>query len=152
MGKELVPLQDMQRLFVIAYVCNGANGTQAACKAGYSRKTARVIAQDLLAKPHVEAAVAAERSRVLGGEIGVLGVAVLRGILRDKNAKDSVRLDAAKVALSLAGHVAPKAPEPEQDHRDRPMSEWTAAELEAFIAKGRQAIENVEKPVISGTC
>ena len=150
MGKELQPLTDMQTAFVVAFVFNGGNATQAAKKAGYSAHSARVQAQILLAKPHVLAAIHVEQARVIGGELATLAVGVVRNILKDKTASKAVRLDAAKVALSLAGHVAPKAPEA-IDNKDKPVSEMTVEELEDFIRKGREAMDRSARPMIDAT-
>ncbi len=136
---------EQQAVFVRKYVSNGGNGSDAARLAGYSEKSAGRYAYELLQKPHVLAAIHAEQARVIGTEAATLSVGVIVGILRDKDAKDSVRLDAAKIGLALAGHVAPKAPEPEPDKAGRPMTEWSAAELEEFIRKGRAAIAEAKK-------
>ena len=132
---------EQQAAFVNEYVATGGNGSEAARRAGYSKKSASQAAYQLLQKPHILVAIHAEQARQIDGEIATLAVGVLRGILKDKTAKDSVRLDAAKIGLALAGHVAPKAPEPEPDKGARPMTEWSAAELEEFIRKGRASIE-----------
>lgn len=55
-------LTDKQAAFCAEYLID-LNATQAAIRAGYSAKTARVTAQQLLTKPHVE-----ERLRVLMNE------------------------------------------------------------------------------------
>ncbi len=136
---------EQQAVFVREYVSNGGNGSEAARLAGYSEKSAGKYAYELLQKPHVLFAVHAEQARVIGSEAATLAVGVIVGILKDEDAKSSVRLDAAKAALALAGHVAPKAPEPVDDPSDYPMSEWSAAELEDFIRRGKAAIEAAEK-------
>jgi phage terminase small subunit len=46
-----------QRRFVAEYLVDG-NGTQAAIRAGYSKRTARKIASEILTKPDIRAAVA----------------------------------------------------------------------------------------------
>ncbi len=136
---------EQQAVFVREYVSNGGNGSKAARLAEYSEKSAGKYAYELLQKPHILVAIHAEQARVIGSEAATLAVGVIVGLLKDKGAKDSVRLDAAKAALALAGHVAPKAPELKDDPSDYPMSEWTAAELEEFIREGRAAIEEAKK-------
>jgi len=49
-----------QRMFVQTYFDNGFNATRAAITAGYSKKTAKDIACENLAKPNIKAAIAAE--------------------------------------------------------------------------------------------
>lgn len=57
------PLTPKQQRFIEEYLVD-LNGTQAAIRAGYSRKTANVQASDLLTKPNIMAAVqAAQRER-----------------------------------------------------------------------------------------
>jgi phage terminase small subunit len=51
-----------QQRFVEAYLAN-PNGAQAAVKAGYSARTARVIASENLRKPGIAAAIAKARKR-----------------------------------------------------------------------------------------
>ena len=136
---------EQQAVFVTEYVATGGNGAKAARRAKYSKKSAAQVAYQLLQKPHILVAIHAEQARQICGEIATLAVHVLLGILKDKTAKDSVRLDAAKIGLALAGHVSPKAPEPDDGHQDRPMSEWTSVELEEFIRKGRSAIDGADK-------
>lgn len=55
-----------QTRFVAEYLID-LNGTQAAIRAGYSRKTADVIASENLGKPEIAAAVAAGKARQLEG-------------------------------------------------------------------------------------
>jgi len=49
-----VKLTDRQRVFIKEYIANGNNGTQAAIKAGYSKKAARQAAVETLSKPYIE--------------------------------------------------------------------------------------------------
>lgn len=53
----LETLTQKQRKFVLAYLSNGFNATQAAIVAGYSRKTARSIGAENLTKPDIKAAI-----------------------------------------------------------------------------------------------
>lgn len=48
-------LRQRQKAFVHYYIANGFNGTRAAISAGYSRKNARNIASENLAKPNIRA-------------------------------------------------------------------------------------------------
>jgi phage terminase small subunit len=52
-----------QQAFVTEYL-RDKNGTQAAIRAGYSKKTARAIASELLTKPDIAAAVQAVQQQV----------------------------------------------------------------------------------------
>lgn len=57
-------LNRKQKRFVAEYAVDGIGGA-AARRAGYSERTANVIASQLLTKPHVRAAVDAEQARIL---------------------------------------------------------------------------------------
>ena len=54
--EELLPLNDKQERFCYEY-CLDLNGTQAAIRAGYSQKTAGVIATENLKKPNIQARI-----------------------------------------------------------------------------------------------
>lgn len=51
--KKKIKLTKRQEHFCREYIVNGHNGTQAAIKAGYSKKTANQIATENLAKPYI---------------------------------------------------------------------------------------------------
>jgi phage terminase small subunit len=136
-------LNDQQAIFIHEYVCGGGNASKAAREAGYSEKSAGQYAHELLQKPHIQAAIHAEQARQIGGELASMAVGVIRNILKDTSAANSVRLDAAKTALHIAGHVAPKAAEP-PENKDKALSDMTADELESFIRRGRKALEKAE--------
>ena len=46
-----------QKAFVDAFIQNGGNATRAAIQAGYSNKTARITAAQLLTKPNIKAEI-----------------------------------------------------------------------------------------------
>jgi len=126
-----------QAAFAVAYVANGGNGTEAAKAAGYSPQTARQQAASLLNKPHVRDAIHAEQARTMGTELASAAVGRLRQIINDQSAHPKIVLDAAKTILDRAGHVAPKAAEPEPPAR-KPLAEMSVQELEEFIRRGRE--------------
>ncbi len=53
-AKEKNKLTKKQEMFCRFYVSNGHNGKQAAISAGYSKKTAKVIAMENLTKPYLK--------------------------------------------------------------------------------------------------
>lgn len=57
-------LSTKQRLFVDYYIQLKGNGVQAAIKAGYSPKSARVISAENLAKPNIQAAIHARTAEL----------------------------------------------------------------------------------------
>lgn len=69
-----------QERFVDAYILTG-NGTEAARQAGYSEKTARVIAQENLLKPAVAAAIEAKQAEYRA-ELQIAKEDVIAGILK----------------------------------------------------------------------
>ena len=82
--------------------------------------------------------------------LATAGLGVIEGILNgDIEAKAPARLDAAKLALSLAGHVAPKASEPEPTD-EKPLETMTIPELEAFIRRGEASIAAAKAPTLDG--
>ena len=57
-------LTPKQAKFVKEYKANGGNGTQAAIKAGYSKKTAYSIGEENLRKPEIKAALGIEEEKM----------------------------------------------------------------------------------------
>ncbi len=53
-AKEKNKLTKKQEMFCRCYVSNGHNGSKAAIRAGYSKKTAKVIAMENLTKPYLK--------------------------------------------------------------------------------------------------
>src|ERR1700722_6235631 len=58
-----IPMLPRQERFVDAYILTG-NATEAAIKAGYSKKNARFSASEILTNPNVAAAVAEKRRKL----------------------------------------------------------------------------------------
>lgn len=56
-------IEPKQRAFVDAYFVMGFNATQAAIKAGYSKKTARQLGSQLLANLNIKAAIAEQMAK-----------------------------------------------------------------------------------------
>lgn len=137
---ENVELTPLQRSFVAAFVASGGkNATDAAREAGYSAESARQEAWRLLRKPYIQAAIRAERARAISTEGATLAWSVVNGILKDERAPYGVRLDAAKFAMGLGGHVAPKAAEGQGDEPSD-VESMTLEELDAFIRRKEESI------------
>lgn len=90
-------------------------------------------------------AVRVEQSRVLVGDLANAALGVLRTAMTSEDVPWGVRVQAAKTVLDRAGHIAPKAAEPPRAG-DKPLSEMTADELEAFIRRGREALDGAARP------
>lgn len=72
-----IKLTQKQKLFIQEYIANGSNGTKAAIAAGYSEKTACVMANENLRKPYI----AQEKDRLmskLADEVGCTKEFVLK--------------------------------------------------------------------------
>ena len=105
-------LTPKQARFVQEYLID-FNGTDAAIRSGYSKRSARVIAQTLLAKPHIAAAVAKARDKVsqklevtverIVREAAAVAFSDLRELYDDKGQLLPVHLWPAGVAESIAG-------------------------------------------------
>lgn len=57
-------LTPKQKAFVRAYKTNGGNATQAAIKAGYSKKSAYSIGEENLRKPEIQVALSCEEEKM----------------------------------------------------------------------------------------
>lgn len=140
----MADLTEQQAAFAVNVVTNGGNVSKAAREAGYSAKTATQIGSHLMRKPHVIAAIQEEQRRTISGRLCSMAVAVLEQIMGDKDAPAGARLDAAKTVLDRGGIVAKQAPGAGAGGGlDKPLSEMTLEELDAFIAKGQTALRQV---------
>lgn len=94
--------------FIEAYISNNSNGAQAAVDAGFSKKTARNIAHDLLTVPYIAERLAA-RSKVLAEKFQLRSEDTLRRLkgLRDVSLKEMFNEDgSAKSPHELSDEVA----------------------------------------------
>lgn len=142
-------LTEQQKTFVREYVRNGGCGADAARTAGYAASRPAQQAHDLLALPHVQEAVHREQARLIGGTLASKAIEVVRRILHDETlaatvSGQKVQLEAAKSVLDRAGHIAPKASELEMIG-DKPITEMSLHELEAFIRQGQAALAKLEE-------
>jgi len=64
-GTSKVRAAQRKALFVEAYITNGGNAAKAAIAAGYSKKSARFTARDLIADPHVSLQIQLRQKEVL---------------------------------------------------------------------------------------
>lgn len=103
-------LTTKQAAFVSALVRNGGDREQAAIDAGYSPRSARTQAYQLLAIPHVVAAIVEQTGMELAAAVPRASATLIK-LLEGKS--EYVRLEAAN---SLLDRVGMKAPE-RHDHR-----------------------------------
>lgn len=135
-------LTDKQALFVKAYVEVGGNALRAAEQAGYAEP--RSSAHYLTRQPHVMAAIRAEQSRfVLEG--GAKALKWMVGALDDAKLPGAVRFQSAKWLAEAAGHgLAAQRAQLGLPASDKPLSDMTLDELDAFIAAGKRGVEHMK--------
>lgn len=108
------PLSARQQRFVDHYLTNGGKQTEAARAAGYSERSASVIASRELRNPLIQQAIARETLKA----IGLSAVPALHRIasLVSDAKSDYVKLEAAKDLLNRAGFAAAPAGAVRLDH------------------------------------
>ncbi|MHB1140663.1 MAG: terminase small subunit [Sulfuricaulis sp.] len=139
-------LTEMQCAFVLAYVRGpgtAGNGTKSAVAAGYSAKSARVQAGQLLAKPHVMDAITREQRKALSG---LSSVAILEAekLLTDPATAAGTKVDLIRTILDRGGLAAPKEAAP-KEKTEKPLNEMSLTELEEFIRNGQEQIQQLQK-------
>ena len=104
MDKKLTP---KQKAFAVYYIETG-NATEAAIRAGYSKKTARVIGQENLTKPAIKQYID-KRNKVIESEriasiteVKEYWTRVMRGEEKDQFGLDASLQDRNKAAENLA--------------------------------------------------
>jgi phage terminase small subunit len=153
MKNEIQPrdLTDLQAAFVAAYTSDdGCRGRvkESAIAAGYSPKTAREIGRQVLALPHIQAAIFEANKRQISGPLATKAVHVVYEILHDENAPKKLKLEAAKTVLDRAGFVPPKADEPARSNYIKALTDMSIPELEKFIREGREAQHRADMPML----
>lgn len=148
-----------QERFAILYAQLG-NGAQAAIEAGYSAKSARVIADELLTKPDIAARVELEKTKInerLDSQLmemlekqrrqfvldSDLAQDALRDVMRNAASNSPARVQAALGVLDRAGHNPMMQIDANVTNHD-PISEIPddkrqQALIEAAVATGKVA-------------
>jgi len=141
-------LTDLQREFVRQYVRNGGNGTAAARAAGYAQERADKTAWELLRLPHVMAALRQEQARVIMAEGVSVAIGTALDVAKNPAHKGSERVAAARLLLEAGRVIGNKAQDAGglPSGMDKPLSEMTLSELEAFIAAGSAALKQRDAP------
>ena len=126
------------------------NGAASAVRAGYSPKTARAIACELLTKPHIQAVLQAKQG-VLAEELRITRQGVIRGLLDAfEMSRDQQNPGAMVAALSTIGKmlgfyavevrkVELSAP---QSGTYRDFASWSDAQLLEAIAAGGAVVSD----------
>lgn len=140
-------LTDMQSAFVRHLAETGDEGL-AASLAGSKRNNPTNTAREMLATPHVLAALQLEvRKRIVS--LAPMALGVVETIAKNTQVSAKVRLDAAKILLERAGHVAPKPAAERQ--ADAPLHEMTTDQLRELAGRLEDEIAGRAKPVSSAT-
>lgn len=142
---------DLQDKFIIHIVYDGVSGSEAARRAGYSHASARQTASQLLASPHIQAAIRNEQYKHLNGSLASKAIKTLEAIMDDITSPAGARVDCAKTILDRAGLIAPRIA-PVSPFENKPVHEMNKEELEDFIFKTKALIEKHEgqQTVING--
>ncbi len=139
-------LTPRQRLFVAAYVDNGGVANAAAIVSGYSCGS---TASQLLSLPHVQAAIRDRRLQAIDS-IACQAVGTLREVMADKLAPASAKVQAARLALALAGHTEKTGDGPGAGAAGAgvPLESMTVEALEEFVKAGAAAVSRL-RPVLT---
>jgi phage terminase small subunit len=144
-------LNDQQKSFVLHYTSTdgvAGNAAEAARRAGYTKKYAADLGRQLLEKPHVSAAIDAALREAIGTRLTVKAVTVIESILTSKDASLKLKGDMAAKVIEFSGLVertkAQKAKEAGLGF-DKPLTEFTRAELEAVVAKGAEVLKMADE-------
>jgi len=129
---------ELQGRFVVAYVANGGNATNAAKAAGYSLRTAGKAGSKLVRNPHVQDAIRQEQRRLLHSDLATKALGVLKSIMENEEAPAGARVDAAKTVLDRAGLMAPRAVVGGDDNV--PLTQMSVSELRKVIASGESEV------------
>lgn len=136
-------LTEQQATFVREYVKNGGNAQLAVEAAGYSSK---IYGYTLVKLPHIQAAIRAERERAIATEGASIAWATMKDLMQNPKYTGAVKFQAARWTLEAAGsglaahRAALGLPE-----NDKPLSEMTLAELDAFMSAGKQALDTLRE-------
>ena len=140
-------LTGKQSDFVLHLVGDGETQTRSAELAKYADPGS--AAYHLMRNPRVLAAIRAETTRQLGGELASSAVEYLRQVLAfDHTTADGeldakvgkLKLDAAKTILDRAGYVTPKAPDAASDG-PKDLEDYTLEELGQLVRQGRETLD-----------
>lgn len=140
-------LTKQQQAFVLHFTStDGASGspTKAARLAGYSTKYATDIGRQLLAKPHVQAAIDAELREKIATSLTVQAIGVIETIIKDTSASLKLRGDMAVKVIEFSGLVERTKAEKEKQTglaEGKKLTELTREELERVVSQGAEVLK-----------
>jgi hypothetical protein len=139
-------LTDQQAHFVREYVKNGGNGSAAAIAAGYAKDRAPKTAYDLTRHEKILNAIKLQQARYISGELSNVALGTLSNIMRDETAPAAARVQASRWVLEAAGHGLPAAALAARlgmDGSDKPLSEFSLADLEEMTRRAAESLERM---------
>lgn len=135
-------LTEKQAEFARQFVLLGGQPMKAAEAAGYAGGR---IGYQLTRLPHVQAAIRRETERMVM-EGGAKGVGWMVKALDDAKLPGAVRFQSAKWLAEAAGHgLAAQRAALGLPAQDKPLSDMTLDELDAFISAGKAGIERLKQ-------
>lgn len=140
-------LTDMQSAFV-RFMSETGNGPDSAKRAGFRPDHAAAAFYDLMRVPHVLAALQSEVRRNLVAD-APMARRVIVEIANNAEISPKVRLDAAKILLERAGHVAPRAAA--EKPADQPLHEMTTDQLRELAGRLEDEIAGRAKVISADT-
>lgn len=137
-------LTEKQQVFTRAYTANGGNATEAARTADYANPEQE--GWRLMRLPHVCAAIRAEREKEILTKGAATAWATMQDLMTNARYTGAVKFQAARWTLEAAGSglAAHRAALGLPDG-DKPLSEMTLDELDAFMRAGRQALDTLKE-------
>lgn len=102
--------------------------------------------------PAVVAAIREDRTRIIDGELAGTALSTMRELMTDKaNTPASVRFQAAKWTLEVAGHKAADGAAHGLPDPNKNLADMTLDELARFIQAGEQALQVIRSEPIDVT-
>ena len=143
------PLTAKQSRFISEYTID-LNGAAAAVRCGYSKRTSRAIACELLTKPDIEAALQASQA-AMAKELQITRQGVIRGLLdavelgREQQ-NPSAMVGALREVAKMLGFYEPEVKKIEvlttdQSSKQANFAAMNDAQLLALIAQGEEAAQ-----------
>ena len=140
-------LTEKQAAFVEGYVSGGLSAGEAARRAGF---LGEAESWRLVRIPHVQAAIHAARAALISGDGARLAWRTMSRLMEEgSGSPPAIQFQAARWVLEasgqgLAARIAERGIEPE-----RALAEMSLGELEAFIARGREALGGLRSAALS---
>lgn len=134
----MLELTELQARFVAHFTSDPesiGDAAKAALKAGYAPNSARQQAYQLLAKPHVAAAIREANAETLSGDLATMAIGVLRQIIEDPKAPQRLKMQAAIAVLDRGGYAPQHVASVSERAIERDLVGKTSAELNAILSE-----------------